>query len=92
LLSPHNFARRPNGSGSGWKWKWKWMDLELEVEVEVEADGSGSGSGSEYVYVGFDYLNFHLFVECGCVDYGNNCFGLLIFLCCEFHLYDCLGL
>jgi hypothetical protein len=28
----------------------------------------GSGSGST-VCVGFDYLNFHLYVECGCVDY-----------------------
>jgi hypothetical protein len=24
-----------------------------------------SGSGSESHYVGFDYLNFHLYVECG---------------------------
>jgi hypothetical protein len=36
------------------------------------------GSGSKYVYVGFDYLNFHLYVEYGCVDYGYNCFELLM--------------
>jgi len=50
----------------------------------MSGNGSGSGSRSEYVYVGFDYLNFHLYVECGCVDYGYNCFGLLIFWCYEF--------
>jgi hypothetical protein len=50
----------------------------------MSGNGSGSGSRSEYVYVGFDYLNFHLYVDCGCVDYGYNCFGLLIFWCYEF--------